>query len=66
MNTSIYDDPIEIVRNITDGDPLADLTKSDAKKLIQEAEEKGYTIPESLTPEVFLEIYEDLKPEKEN
>lgn len=59
------DDPIEIVMNITDGDPLAYLTAEDAGRLISEAEAQGYSVPECLTPELFLEIYEDLKPKEE-
>ena len=54
---------IEIVRNVTDGDPLAVLTMADIPALLQRAVCMGYQIPTHLTPELFLEIYEDLKPE---
>lgn len=60
------DDPIEIVRNMTDDDPFGVLTAEDANRLIHEARRKGYTVSRSLTPEVFLQIYEELKPEKED
>lgn len=60
-----YDDPIDIVRNMTDGDPAADLTEADTIHLIAEAVNLGYAVPASLTAEKFLEIYEDLKPEVE-
>lgn len=59
----IADDPVDIVRNMTDGDPLADLTEEDAVHLIAEAVNKGYNVPENLTPKMFLEIYSDLKGE---
>ena len=57
----ISDDPVDIVRNMTDGDPLKDLTEEDAVHLIAEAVNKGYAVPASLTAEKFLEIYNDLK-----
>ena len=60
-----YDDPIDIVRNMTDGDPAANLTEEDAVHLIAEAVNLGYAVPASLTAEKFLEIYEDLTPEEE-
>lgn len=59
------DDPIKIVSEMTDGDPEADLTEEDAAELIKEAKEKGYLVPQNLTPELFLSIYEDLKPEED-
>lgn len=65
VDDSYTDDPIEIVMNMTDGDPLAELTLDDAAVLISEAEVQGYSVPDTLTPEAFLEIYEDLKPEAE-
>jgi len=61
----ISDDPMDIVREMTDGDPLKDLTEEDAVHLIAEAVNRGYAVPANLTPEMFLEIYNDLKPEKE-
>ena len=55
-----------LVWNMTDDDPLADLTESDAENLIQLARsEYGYSIPEILTPTLFLELYEDMKPEED-
>ena len=59
----ISDDPVDIVREMTDGDPLKDLTEEDAVHLIAEAVNKGYAVPANLTPEMFLEIYSDLKGE---
>lgn len=55
----------EIVRNTTDGDPLADLTCEDAQERMSTAIEMGYDIPQMLTPEFFLELYNDMKPEEE-
>ena len=60
-----YDDPFEIVMDMTDGDPLADLTLEDAAHLIGEAEARGYSVPDDLTPETFLAIYEDMKNTEE-
>lgn len=57
----LTDDPaLEIVRNITDGNPLAILTPSDVPELLRNAQEQGYTVPDDLTPERFLIIYLDL------
>lgn len=50
-----------IVRDITDGDPLADLTEADAVHLIAEAVSLGYDVPACLKPDLFLRIYESLK-----
>lgn len=55
------DDSYDIVREMTDGDPLADLTKDDAVRLIQEARNRGYDIPPVLDPDMFLAIYYDLQ-----
>lgn len=60
-----YDIAEEIVRNITDGDPLADLTEADAIRLIQKARDEGYDVPDILTPDLFLAIFEFMKPEPE-
>lgn len=59
------DDPIDIVSNMTDGDPLADLTTVEAADMIQRAKDIGYSVPESLTPELFVELYESMKNETE-
>ena len=53
----------DIVWNVTDGDPLADLTEDDAVRLIKEAQDEGYTIPSILTPELFLELFDTMKGE---
>ena len=55
----------EIVRNTTDGDPLADLTYEDAQERMSAAIAMGYDIPPMLTTEFFLELYNDMKPEEE-
>ena len=55
------DDPEDIVSEMTDGDPLKDLTEEDAVHLIAEAVNRGYAVPANLTPELFLEIYNDMK-----
>ena len=58
---SAYDECYEIVWNVTDGDPLADLTEVDALGLISKARDMGYTIPLMLTPKLFLELFETMK-----
>lgn len=60
-----YDIAEGIVRNITDGDPLADLTEADAIRLIQKAHDEGYDVPGVLTPDLFLALFESMKPEEE-
>lgn len=60
-----YDRCVEIVRNVTDGDPLAVLEPADVVVLYQKAIDMGYTIPDILTVDLFLSIYEDLKPEED-
>ena len=67
-DSDIYNIDLEneaVVRDMTDGDPLADLTHDDAVRLIAEAKDIGYEVPANLTPELFLSIYENLKPEEE-
>lgn len=54
----------EFVRNITDDDPLADLTYGDACRILKAAR-KDYDVPLSLTPDRFLELYNSMKPEEE-
>lgn len=53
-----------VVRDMTDGDPLANLTRDDAVRLIAEAKAIGYDVPANLTPELFLSIFEGMKPEE--
>lgn len=54
----------DLVANVTDGDPAADLTRDDAEQMIRNARKfDGYSIPDILTPEYFLELYNDMKPE---
>ena len=60
-----YDMAVEIVRNVTDGDPLAELAPADIPELMERAKAMGYDIPFILTPDLFLAIYEDLKPVEE-
>ena len=54
-----------IVSDITDDCQEEDLTIDDAKELIKKAQELGYEYSDMLTPKMFLEIYNDLKPEEE-
>ena len=54
-----------IVFDMTDDDPLADLSEADAERLIAEAQDLGYELADILTPELFLEIYNSMKPEEE-
>lgn len=56
-----YDDAYDIVRDMTDGDPLSDMTEERAAQLIGLAPGLGYEVPDILTPELFLEIYYDLQ-----
>ena len=58
-----YDLAVDIVRNVTDGDPFADLSPDDISDLMHEAARMGYEIPTILTADLFLQIYNDLKPE---
>lgn len=63
----IYDINLQneaIVRDMTDNDPLADLTFDDASQLISEAKAIGYDVPASLTPTAFIEIYNNMKQEE--
>lgn len=62
----VSDDPVKIVASMTDDDPDANLTETDAVHLIAEAVNQGYSVPASLTPELFLQIYNDLRPENGN
>lgn len=55
----------EFVRNITDDDPLADLTVQDAKRIMDEAR-KDYDVPKHLTPAKFIALYNAMKPEEED
>jgi len=55
----------DIVMELTD--PLEDLSIEDAKKYLKKAVELGYDINESnITPEEFIEMYEDCEPFEEN
>lgn len=53
-----------IVADMTDGDPLADLTEADAERLITQAQEIGYEYADILYPTLFLEIYDALKGDR--
>lgn len=59
-----YDECVELVFNNTD--PCKTLNEADAEQIIAQLKDKGYTIPEMLTPELFVEIYNGLEPENEN
>ena len=59
------DDEYEIVADMTEADPLAGLSVNGATDLIVAARELGYTVPSTLTPERFLEIYYAMYPEAE-
>lgn len=52
------------VRNITDDDPLAELTVQDAKRILDEAR-KDYDVPKHLSPVRFIALYNSMKPEEE-
>ena len=52
-----------LVGDMTDDDPLANLSDEDILRLVTEAKEEEYEWAEYLTPELFREIYEDLKGE---
>ena len=54
---------VDIVANMTDGDPLGGLTVEEAARLIEEAKQEGYSVSPDLTPEEFVNIYYDLYPE---
>lgn len=54
----------EFVRNITDDDPLAELTVQDAKRILDEAR-KDYDVPKHLSPVRFIALYNSMKPEEE-
>lgn len=54
-----------IVFDMTDDDPEAELTESDAERLITEANDLGYEHADLLYPALFLEIYNSMKPEEE-
>lgn len=60
---SAFDNDVDIVANMTDGDPLAGLTVENAAQLIKEAKQEGYSVSPDLTPEEFVNIYYDLYPE---
>lgn len=63
MHGTDSDDPVDIVMNTTD--PGMNLSIEDAGRIIGEAEASGWKIPSTLTPERFIEIYNDLEPEEE-
>ena len=60
---SAFASNVDIVANMTDGDPLGGLTVEEAARLIEKAKQEGYSISPSLTPEEFVNIYYDLYPE---
>ena len=60
----VTEENVAVVRDMTDGDPLADLTEEDTAGMIREAESLGYSVFPDLTPAKFLEIFEDLKQEE--
>lgn len=61
--SNVDDGLTALVADMTDGDPLATLSDDDILRLVTEAKEEEYEWAEYLTPELFREIYEDLKGE---
>ena len=59
-----YDDPIEMVMNMTN--PGLELTVEQAEELLSQAEANGWSIPVGFTAKDFLDIYYDLEPEEED
>ena len=59
-----YDDPIEMLMNMTDPGEIR--TVEDATKILSEAEANGWNLAPDITPAVLLEIYNDMEPEKED
>ena len=58
-----FDDPIEMLMNLTD--PCEEWTVEDAGHIMGEAEAQGWHLNPELTPEDILNLYNDLEPEKE-
>lgn len=58
-----YDDPIEMLMNMTDPGEIR--TVEDATKILSEAEANGWHLAPDITPAVLMEIYNDMEPEKE-
>ena len=59
-----YDDPIDMLMNLTD--PYEDWTVDDARNIMSEAEAQGWNLDPQLTPEDILAIYNDLNNEEED
>lgn len=59
-----YDDPIDMLMNLTD--PYEDWTVDDARSIMSEAEAQGWHLDPQLTPEDILAIYNDLNNEEED
>ena len=58
-----FDDPIEMLMNMTD--PGEGWTVEDAGHILSEAEAQGWHLDPTLTPEDILAMYNDLEPEEE-
>lgn len=59
-----YDDPIDMVMNMTD--PGMFVSLDDCKEILSEAEAHGWNIDPKYTPQDIYDIYYDLEPEKED
>lgn len=59
---SRLDECMDLVFNFSD--PCMNLTEEDAAGIIQKMKDDGIDVPEMLTPFLFLELYNDLEPEK--
>ena len=58
-----FDDPIEMLMNLTD--PYEEWTVEDAGHIMAEAEAQGWHLDPTLTPEDILAMYHDLNNEEE-
>lgn len=59
-----YDDPIEMLMNMTD--PGMFVSIDDCKEILSEAEARGWNIDPKYTPQDIYDIYYDLEPEEED
>ena len=60
---SIYDDPIDMLMNMTN--PGEQWTLEDAAHCLSEAEASGWVFPPDVDAQYILDIYNDMEPEKE-
>ena len=59
-----YDDPIDMLMNMTN--PGEDWTLEDAGHILGEAVAQGWNFSPDVDPQMILDIYNDLEPEKED